>query len=206
MWGLWFFPLITLCFFAGLAIAVVWFLVRAGVGKRPKPHVAVATGIGLPLGCAALPVVAFIVAAAVSPLFQKSDAQLYEEIFGYATTLGEDRMLSNDQGRGANRQIFMRAEPAAAERAKMLAIPGLHASATTLDEFATIGTVQGFSWWMSNKPQHPDLCRSARIHEAPGFRGWRDFRIAECLEGGPDFPANTNSQYVYIVASGKSLQ
>ena len=204
MWGLWFFPLVTLSFFGGLAVAVLWYLLRAHAGKRPNVPAAVAVGVAAPLGCAALPIIALVLLGAVSSLFQKSDTQLYEEVFGHEPALGEDRMLFNDSGKGAHRHIFMRAEPTPEEREKMLAIPTLRASEYTLHEFAALGAQQGFMWWIATEPRSDDRCKSARIREAHGFRGWREFRVAECLEGGTDFPADLNTRYVYIVASGRS--
>jgi hypothetical protein len=203
MWGLWFFPLVALSFCAGLAAAVVWYLLRAVAGTRPKAPVAVAVAVAAPFGCAALPFLAFALLAAVSPLFEKSDTQLYEEIFGHESTLGEARMLCNDFGSGTDRHIFMRAEPTTEERQKMLATPPLRASEFTLNEFEALGTRHGFTWWISTDPKSLDHCKSVRIREAHGFRGWREFRVAECLEGGADFPADTNTCYVYIAASGR---
>jgi heme A synthase len=203
MWGLWFFPLVRLSFYVGLAVAVLWYLLRAFAGKRPKIPVAVAVAVAVPFGCAALPIIALTLVAAVGALFQKSDAQLYEEVFGHEPALGEDRMLFDDFGNGADRQIYMRAEPTGAEREKMLAMLPLRASALTLDEFAALGARHGFTWWISSDPQSDHRCKSARIREPPGFRGWREFRVAECLDGGPDFPADMSMRYVYVAASGR---
>lgn len=203
MWGLWFFPLVRLSFWVGLALALLWYLLRAVAGKRPRAPVAVAVTVVAPFACAALPMMALTLLAAVSPLFQKSDTQLYEEVFGHKPALGEDRMLFNDFGSGTDRHIFMRAEPTSAEREKMLATPALRASKFTLNEFAALGTRQGFSWWISTDPQRNERCKSARIREAHGFRGWREFRVAECLDAGTEFPADVNTRYVYIVASGR---
>lgn len=203
MWGLWFFPLVKLSFGVGLAVAILWYLLRALAGKRPRAPVAVAVAVVAPFGCAALPIIALVILAAVSPLFQKSDTQLYEEVFGHEPALGEDRMLFNDFGNGMDRHIFMRAEPTSAEREKMLATPPLRASEYTLNEFAALGVRHGFTWWISTDPQRNELCKSARIREAHGFRGWRGFRVAECLDSGTDFPADTNTRYVYVVAWGR---
>jgi hypothetical protein len=203
MWTLWFFPLITLSFCVGLAVAVSWYLLRAVAGKRPEAPVAVAVAVAAPLGCAALPVVALALLAAVSPLFQKSDTELYEEVLGQKPALGEDRLLFDDFGSGADREIFMRAQPTGAERKKMLATAPLRASEFTLDDFAALGARHGgFSWWISTAPQRDhDRCESARIREAPGFRGWREFRVAECLDGSTGIPDDRSMHYVYIVAS-----
>ena len=203
MWGLWFIPLLKLSFCVGLAGAVVWYLLRAFAGKRPKTPVAVAVVVAAPFGCAVLPVLVLTLLAAVAPLFQKSDTQLYEEVFGQPPPFGEDRMLFNDFGSGADRHIFMRAEPTRAERDKMLATSPLRASEFTLNDFVALGDQHGFSWWISADPLRDDHCKSARIREAHGFRGWREFRVAECLDGGKDFPDGMYMRHLYVVASGR---
>ena len=203
MWGLWFYPLVRLSFCVGLAVALLWYLLRALAGKRPKVPVAVAVAVAVPVGCAALPVIALALLAAVGSLFQKSDTQLYEEVFGHEPALGEDRMLFNDFGNGTDRHIFMRAEPTSAEREKMLATPPLRASKFTLNEFAALGARHGFTWWISTDAHRNERCKSARIREAHGFQGWREFRVAECMDAGTDFPADRNTGYVYVVASGR---
>jgi hypothetical protein len=203
MWGLWFFPLVKLSFCVGLAVGPLWYLLRALAGKRPKVPVAVAVAVVAPFGCAALPIITLALLAAVSPLFQKSDTQLYEEVFGHEPAIGENRMLFNDFGNGTDRHIFMRAQPTGAEREKMLATAPLRASEFTLNEFAAVGVRHGFTWWISTDPQRNERCKSARIREAHGFRGWREFRVAECLNAGTDFPANVNTGHVYVVAAGR---
>jgi hypothetical protein len=82
MWGLWFFPLVKLSFWVGLAGAILWYLLRALAGKRPEVPIAVAVAVAAPVGCAALPGIVLALLAAIAPLFQKSDTQLYEDIFG----------------------------------------------------------------------------------------------------------------------------
>ena len=203
MWGLWFFPLVKLSFYAGLGLAVLWYLLRAGGGKRPKAPLAAAVVVAVPFGCAALPGIALTLAAVVGSLIQKSDSQLYKEVFGQAPVVGEDRMLFNDSGSGAHREIFMCAEPTGAERDKMLALIPLRPSPWTLDRFVALGTARGFSWWISSDPRRTDRCQSARIREAHGFRGWREFRVAECLDGGTDVPPEMHIRYVFVMASGR---
>ena len=105
-------------------------------------------------------------------------------------------MLFDDFGSGGDREIFMRAEPTDAERKKLLAIPRLVESSFTLDQFIARGTQHGFTWWIS-----ADDCKSVRILDAHGFRGWMDFRIAVCLAAGTEFPASTNVGNVYVIAS-----
>ena len=203
MWTLWFVPLVALSFLVGLVVAVVWYLLRALAGKRPRIPVAAAVAVAVPSGCAALPIIALVLLAAVGSLFQKSDTELYEEVFGHEPALGEDRMLFNDSGSGADRQIFMRARPTDAEREKMLATAPLRASETTVDEFAALGTQRGFGWWIWSDPRIEDRCKSVRVREAHGFRGWREFLVAECLDGRTEWRPGMNTREVYVVAAGR---
>jgi hypothetical protein len=140
----------------------------------------------------------------IGNLLQSSDTELYEEIFGYRPTITEDRMLFDDFGSGRNREIFMRAEPNAAERAKMFAIPGAVESDFGLDDFASRGQSYGFMWWLSGGDMTQGYCKSARILDAHGFRGWTEFRIAECLDAGSEFPASATKGNVYVIASGRN--
>lgn len=203
MWGLWFFPLVRSCFYIGAALAVLWYVLRVLTGKPPRFSVAAAVVVSTPVGCAALPVITLALLAAVSSLFQKSDTQLYKEIFGHEPPLTEDRMLFDNFGRGEDREIFMRAQPTGAEHAKMFAAAPLRASALSRNEFAELGARHSFSWWIATNPQPDDDCKSPRIREAHGFRGWREFRIAECLDGNPNLPPHMRMSHVYVVASGR---
>jgi hypothetical protein len=190
MWGLWFFPLVALSFLIGAAVGLVWLFSR-----RKKRISSVAGAVALPFGCAAMPVAGLALLGAIGSALQKSDTQLYEEIFGYRPTITDDRMLFDDFGSGRGREIFMRAEPTDTERAKLLKIPGLVDSNYTFDQFVSRGTQHGFTWWMS-----PESCETARIFDAPGFRGWLDFRVAECLNADTEF---WEPSYIYVVASGR---
>lgn len=201
MWGMWFFPLIRLCFYVGVALAVLWYLLRVIAGKPPRFSVVAAVVVSTPVGCAALPILTLAFLGAVSPLLMKSDTQLYREIFGQKPPLPENRMLFDNFGRGADREVFMRAQPTGAERAKMFAAAQLRASAMTRDQFAAIAARHSLGWWITTP--HRDDCESPRIREADGFRGWREFRVAECLDGNPNLPPDQRMTYVYVVASGR---
>lgn len=192
MWGLWLFPLLAILFVGGSALALTWFFGRPR-DRRPSG----ALLIGIPFGCLALPFVGFILLAVVGNLLQSSDTELFDEIFGYRPTMTEDRMLFDDFGSGRNREIYMRAEPTEAERRKLFAIPGAVESDFDLADFESRGTTQGFMWWMSD-------CKSARILDAHGFRGWTEFRIAECIDAGNEFPASATKGKVYVIAWGRN--
>lgn len=198
MWGLWFFPLVALLFLGGAAAGLIWFL-ASRKGHRPN----IAALVALPFGCAAIPVAGLALLATIGNLTQSSDTALFEEIFGYRPTMTEDRMLFDDFGSGRDRDIYMRAEPTDAERKRLLAIPGAKPSDFTLDQFIARGEAQGFSWWMSGNDYMPGYCKSARILDAHGFRGWGEFRIAECLDAGSDFSASANKGKIFVIASGR---
>jgi hypothetical protein len=140
----------------------------------------------------------------IGNLTQSSDTALYEEVFGYRPAISEDRMLFDDTAAGQEREIFMRAEPTDAERKKLLLIPGAVKSDLTLDQFVARGESRGFTWWLSGTDMYAGFCKSARVQDAHGFRGWREFRFAECLDAGSEFPASANEGKIYVIASGRS--
>jgi hypothetical protein len=199
VWGLLLFGLLAMSLVVGSAAALAWFF-GSRKGRRPK----VATLIAIPLGCVAIPIAGLLVLALVGTLTQSSDAELYEELFGYRPTIREDRLLFDDFGSGGERRIFMRAEPTDAERLRLLALPGARVSDFTLDQFIARGESHGFSWWLSSSDMFGGYCKSARILDAHGFRGWAEFRIAECLDAGTEFPASANKGRVYVIASGRT--
>lgn len=199
VWGLWAFPLLVTLFVGGSAASLAWFL-GSRKGQRPK----VAALIALPFGCVAIPVVGFVMLAVVGNLIQSSDTELYEEVFGYRPTITEDRMLFDDFGSGRDREIFMRAEPTDAERKRLFSIPNAVESDFALDHFAARGASHGFSWWLSGSDMFGGSCKSARILDAHGFRGWVEFRVADCLDAGSEFPASAGKGKVYVIASGRT--
>ena len=199
MWGLWAFPLLVMLFVGGSAAGLAWFL-ASRKGQRPN----IAAAIAIPFGCVAIPVVGFLMFAVIGNLIQSSDTELYEEAFGYRPTITEDRMLFDDFGGGRDREIFMRAEPTDAERNRLLSIPNAVESDFTLDQFIARGASHGFTWWLSGSDMYREFCKSARIVDAHGFRGWVEFRVAECLDAGTEFPASANKGNVYVIASGRT--
>ncbi|HYE27905.1 MAG TPA: hypothetical protein VEA61_06710 [Allosphingosinicella sp.] len=199
MWGIWAFPLLAILFVGGSAAGLAWFL-ASRKGRRPN----IAAVIAIPFGCVAIPVAGFVMLAVIDNLFQSSDTELYEEVFGYRPTITEDRMLFDDFGSGRNREIFMRAEPTETERNRLFAIPDAVESDFTLNDFVARGASRGFSWWLSGDGMSGGFCKSARILDAHGFRGWVEFRIAECLDAGTEFPASADKGKVYVIASGRT--
>ena len=178
-------------------VFVVLFILTRKREPRPKilKLIAVATT------CAATPFLCLILMVVIGNLLQKSDTQLYEEIFGYRSTITEDRMLFDDFGSGRDREIYMRAQPTDAQRKTLLAIPGLVKSQLTPEQFVARG--HGFMWWISSNPSENDYCKSFRIHEANGFNGWENLYISECL-GTEKTWSNHNvylTSYVYVIAS-----
>jgi hypothetical protein len=197
--GLWAFPLLVMLFLGGAAAGLAWFL-GSGRGNRPNA----AAVIALPFGCVAVPIVGFVLLAVIGNLIRSSDTELYEEVFGYRPTISEDRMLFDDFGSGPSREIFMRAEPTDAERKRLFAIPNAAKSDFTLEDFIARGAAHGFSWWLSGDGLSGGDCKSARILDAHGFRGWVEFRVAECLDAGTEFPASEGNRKVYVIASGRT--
>ena len=204
MWSLWFVPFVIGLLAVGATVSGVLFVTISHFSRSEHRHRNAAIAASLPLGCAALPIVTMILLAMLGTSLQESDADLYEEMFGYRPGISEDRMLSDDFGSGMSREIYMRIEPTTAERQRLLRIPGLTRSPMSIDQFAARGTQNGFSWWISTdigRRHWFDYCRSARIYEAHGFRGWVEFRIAECTDDGSDFPRPAGTGMIYIVAS-----
>lgn len=190
--------LLLLCFVVGVGSAVIWYY-----GSKEEKRPRLAKVVALPLGCVALPVAGVVLLAFAGNLLQKSDEALAEEILGYPTTLTDDRMLFDDFGRGASREIYMRAEMTEAERNRLLSIPNAVPSEWTLVQFEARGAVKGFMWWVQTAPGSFNYCASARIRDAHGYNGWQEFRFAECLNAGTEFPQSLNKGYIYVIASGR---
>ncbi len=198
MFGLFLFPLLLLCLLGGVVLAGVRYLSR---GKENRPSLA--EFFAIPVGCAAIPIVGLVLLAIVGNLLQKSDEALAEEVFGYPTTLTDDRTLFDDFGSGRNREIYMRADMTEAERKRLLSIPTAVESEFTLAHFEARGAGKGFSWWVETHPEDWNYCESARIRDAHGYNGWVEFRFAECLEAGTKFPQSSNKGKVYVIASDR---
>lgn len=203
MWALAFLALTALLFLLGAAVGVVWFLAR-----RKRGVAQVMAAVAMPFGFAAIPLIGLVAVTLVASAFQKNDLQLYQELFGRGTTVPMQSMLFDEFGRGRSREIYMRISPDDPERAFLESLPGLRASQMTLDQFVARGDRHGFMWWISSDPNALDRCPSARILEADGFNGWREFRIADCEPGqvnpeGPDRgPIYVNGP-VYVIAVGR---
>lgn len=188
-----------ICLIVGVVIAVVWYF-SSGKGNRPN----LAAVLAIPFGCAAIPVVGVVLLVVAANLLQKSDEALANEVFGRPTSLTGDRLLFDDFGMGRDREIYMRAEMTDAERENLLSIADAVESDFPLAAFASLGARKGFTWWVSTDPGDRNYCASARIRNAHGFNGWTEFRFAECLEAGTEFPQSSNKGYVYVVASRRN--
>lgn len=195
MWAMGLIFLMAMFFTVGLAIGIVWFL----VGPKKKRSLWTAL-LFLPVGCATVPVIGLLALGMVMATLQKSDLQLYQEIFGEGSTVAEQSMLFDDFGRGRTREIYMRIYPDGRESEFLLNLPGSTVSEMTLQAFINRGDRHGFMWWPSSDPDSHNYCETARILEADGFRGWRELRMAECLDAGENFPASTNRGVIYVIA------
>lgn len=195
MWALGLLLLVGLFFAVGALVGLIWFLASPR-RSRPKPVHAAA----VPFGCAAVPVVGLGAAILWASVFQKSDHQLYQEVFGERTTVPEQSMLFDAFGRGRSREIYMRIYPDAAEIEHLSGLPGLTVSDTTLSQFASRGDQHGFSWWISSEPGRPGYCPAAVLLEADGFRGWREFRIAQCKDADADATRLGDGE-IYVIAA-----
>jgi hypothetical protein len=196
MFGFLLFPLLLLSLLTGAIGGAVWYFSR-DKGSRPS----LVKVMAIPLGCTAIPVGGLILLVIVGYLLQKSDEALAEEVFGYPTTLTDDQMLFDDFGSGQEREIYMRAEMTEAERARLLPISDAVKSEYALAALEARGAARGFMWWVSSDPNDHNFCRSVRIHDAHGFNGWKEFRFAECLDAGTEFPQATNKGKVYVIAA-----
>jgi hypothetical protein len=99
VWGLWFGPHLALAFVVVIIISLL-VLFSNDLGWLKK----VAAAVAIPFGCAAIPIVGLMGLIAINAIFQSTDKELYEEIFGYEPTISEDRMLSNASGWRKNRK------------------------------------------------------------------------------------------------------
>jgi|688.fasta_scaffold977868_2 hypothetical protein len=169
MWGLWFFPLVTLIFLGGLVVAVIYAVIA-----RPKKGRTWLALIAIPSGCALLPIIAVMLLAGLGTVLQKSDARLFEEIYGFIPEMREDQMLSDDFGTWSNRSVYMRLEATPNDRKRILDLAPRR-SGLTADQFAVRGTVEGFTWWDT-------VCYKPAIYNADGYRGWQTLTVYDCPE------------------------
>lgn len=195
MWALGLLILVAALFVVGTLGGLTWYFASP---KQVRPKIIAVAAI--PFGCASIPLVGFVALALLAPVFQKSDLALYQEIFGAGTTVAEQSMLFDDFGRGKSREIYMRIYPDGVEREYLLNLPGLRPSQTTLNQFESRGEQHGFTWWITSDPDHPKHCPSAQLLEADGFRGWKELRIAECIDLVSDGSTSRNRGEIYVIA------
>lgn len=169
MWALWFIPLLGVIFLSALAVVIVVAIIR-----RPKSVAAWVALTIAPFGCAALPILAILALSASSALFQKSDAKLFEEIYGFIPEMREDQMLSDDFGIWSNRSIYMKLEATPHDRKRILDVAP-NVSTLSKEQFAARGAAEGFIWW--------DIaCEKPDIYDADGYREWQTLTVYDCPE------------------------
>lgn len=183
----------------GALVGLAWYWFSP-VRLRPKKMTAAA----VPFGCLVLVLAAPLAMTLLTPIFEDSDRELYEEIFGKTPSTVDQGMLSDEFGRGGAREIYMWISPSEADRADLLNLPGLRPSNTTLGEFERRGDQHGFIWWATTDPSGMGhYCEPVRLLEADGFRGWGELRIAECGGADPSVPPGTHGETFYVIASGR---
>lgn len=186
-------------FMVGGLISVIWYFVSPRDRRPSYEKLAIA-----PVGCAVLPVAGLAGLVVIGVIYQKDDAELYEELFGYHPAIANSNMLFDDFGHGRNREIYMRAYPNDEEREEIFSTPGLRPSDFSLSQFIARGDRHDFMWWLTTTPREMgDYCESVQIYEAHGFRGWTEFRVAECTDAGDEFPDSANEGNIYVIASGR---
>jgi hypothetical protein len=147
-----------------IVVAVVW------RPKRPTQWLALTA---MPFGCAALPIVGLMLLVGISALFQKSDASLFEEVWGFVPDMREDQMLSDDFGIWSNRWIYMRMEPSPHDRQRVINVT--RPSTVTPLQFDFTGDGRGLEWWDTH-------CAEPTLREADGYRDWRMLVVLDCPE------------------------
>lgn len=169
MWGLWLFPLVVMIFLGALIAAIAF-----GIIARPKRWSIRIALLAAPFGCAVLPIAALIFLGAAAAVFQKSDAQLFQEIYGFIPEMNESQMLSDDFGIWSDRAIYMRLEPTPHDRKRILDVAPKRSDLSP-EQFAALGNEQDFMWWDTE-------CKNPAIYDASGYREWRDLTVYDCPE------------------------
>lgn len=200
MWSLWFFPLVILSAAVGAVFGLVWFFRNRDLGAKRYALAPI-----FPVGCFALPMVLLGVVSSCSKLMSKSDSDYFEEIFGYSPEISEQRMLTDDFGSGNEYAIFMRLEPNATERTRLLDIPGLKESSLPVHSVRSFGQNLGLGWWLPEGDGALGRCELLRISEANGFRRWQLFVVAECVKDPSDAVGTASTRDVYVIASRRGL-
>ncbi len=199
MWTLWFIPLVTLALILGVVGGIIFLAV--GGWRKPRNWLVV---IGAPLGCAALPLGGLGLLALIGSMTKVTDAEIFEEVFGYRPTMSEDRMLIDDFGSGDDREIYLRAEVTQVEWQRLRKIPGMKPSRLSIDDIEAMGSIKGFMWWIDRKeggwPEYR-ACGDHQITEAPGFRKWTQLIIVHCrLSEEHSYGQLGHTDKVYVAA------
>ncbi len=169
MWGLLLFPLLVAIFLGVALVAII-----AALVFRPKRPLTRTGLLAAPFGCAALPLLAILSVAGMNSLLQKSDARLFQEIYGFVPEMREDQMLSDDFGTLSDRWIYMKLEPTADDRGRILAVAPRQ-SGLTAEQFANHGRTHQFTWWDVQ-------CGVPDIRDASGYRDWQQLTVYDCPE------------------------
>lgn len=168
MWGLWLMPLLGLIFLTTAIVAVVFAIVRRP--KEPEQWLGLAA---LPFGCTLLPVAVLMLIAGANALTQTSDRELFAEVWGFTPNMREQQMLADDFGGSNNRWIYMRMEPGAHDRQRLIDVT--RPSSVTPEQFDFFGETRQFLWWET-------ACEAPVVREADGYRGWRRLVVLDCPE------------------------
>ena len=169
MWALWLFPTILAIFFGVLACVIIYALV-----VRPKNGRTWIVLTTVPFGCAFLPIVAIMALAGLSALLQKSDARLFQEVYGFVPQMREDQMLSDDFGTWSNRSIYMKLEVTPHDRQRILDVAPRRSNLTA-EQFDMRGETEGFMWWDT-------ACDKPVIYDADGYHDWQTLTVYDCPE------------------------
>ncbi len=197
------FILLIQAFILGFIVAsIIAFFSKGGFKKNWRKFMLI------PFGCTGVVILITAVIALFSWLLiepQDADQNRYQEIFGYSSTITNDRMLSNHQGTGQDRLIYMRAEVSETERDEILSIMGLQSSSKTVNDIVTSGKEEGFSWWLRGTTAS-ETCINGTVKDISNYNRWSSIVILYC----PQDEKHTHykvgrTDYIYIIARGRTL-
>lgn len=196
-------PLATFGFVTGLIVAAI--ILFFGKNLKWKWPAALSALIG----CMVLFPAGIFGLSGLLGTEQDADQDRFEEIFGYATSVPNERMLSNHSGSGQGRSIFLRIEATDGEKEKILNIPGRVKSHYTTENIIADGANRGFSWWLRDRGSFGQKsCTQKKISDANGHNGWSALTILECFTPETHTSLVTADQvkhtsYLYIIAKAK---
>ena len=197
-------PFLLLVVFATTCVVAVLVLFFGGKKMRQKWKAVLA----VPAGCLSVIVLGGLSLLLLLYVFgerQDQDRQTYAEIFGYMPAIGDDRMLSNKSGSGANREIFLRAEVTVNEKRRILNIDGVKTSERTMQSVIEAGTAKQFGWWLEADPFTDDhACTAGKFYSLADFNGWTELVLIECPKPADHmFMQLGHTDFVYVMARGR---